>query len=142
MLTPAISPTAPLPKNEVITLDKKQIDSSVEKEIARLKAIFKDIPPNDKTLVEGLIVQAARLRISLNIMWEDISINGDTESFTQSEKLTPYERERPVARLFNNRDKNYQTIIKILTDRLPDNKGVAEKKAGDELLAFIAAGKR
>ena len=49
-------------------------------------------------VVEGLIIQAARLRVLLNEMWMDISENGDYEMFSQSDKTEPYERERPVAR--------------------------------------------
>ena len=120
-------------------MDKIEIDRAVKKEITRLKRIYKDIPPNDKAIVDGLIIQAARLRVSLDIMWEDISINGDTEMFTQSEKTDPYERERPVARLFNSRDKNYQTIIKQLNDKLPDDKST---DASEEILKFAFGGKK
>ena len=36
--------------------------------------------------------------------------------FSQSEKTEPYERERPVARLYNTMNKNYQSIIKQMSD--------------------------
>ena len=42
-------------------------------------------------VVEGLIIQAARLRVLLNEMWMDISENGDYEMFSQSDKTEPYE---------------------------------------------------
>ena len=58
----------------------------------------------------------ARLRILLDEMWIDISENGDVEMFSQSDKQEPYERERPIAKLFNSRDMSYQRIIKQLTD--------------------------
>ena len=118
-------------------MDKIEIDKQVKKEVTRLKRIYKDIDGNDKAIVDGLIIQAARLRVSLDIMWEDISVNGDTEMFTQSEKTDPYERERPVARLFNNRDKNYQSIIKLLNDKLPETKGL---DASEEILKFAFSG--
>jgi hypothetical protein len=123
----------------VKSLDKIEIDKAVNKEVSRLKKIYKDIPLNDKALVDGLIIQAARLRISLDVMWEDISVNGDTEQFSQSEKTEPYERERPVARLFNARDKNYQTIIKLLNDKLPE---AALSDPAEELLKFAVGGKK
>ena len=121
------------------SLDKIEIDKAVNKEVSRLKKIYKDIPLNDKALVDGLIIQAARLRISLDVMWEDISVNGDTEQFSQSEKTEPYERERPVARLFNARDKNYQTIIKLLNDKLPE---AALSDPAEEILKFAVGGKK
>ncbi len=94
--------------------DINERDVLVTKEKNRLRRLFKD------KAVEGIILQAARLRILLNENWDDISNNGDYELFTQSDKTDPYERERPVARLYNTRDKTYQGIIKQLTDLLPD----------------------
>jgi len=114
-------------------------DARVLKEIARLKKLYKDLPKNDLAVVDGLIHQAARLRISLDDMWEDICANGDVEQFSQSKDLAPYERERPVARIFNARDKNYQSIIKILCDRLPANE---TNNSAEELMTFVAGGKK
>jgi hypothetical protein len=118
-------------------LDKVQADKAVKKEISRLKKLYRDIPPKRKALVDGLIGQAARLRVSLNQLWDDIVEKGDTEWFTQSEKTDPYERERPCARLFNARDKNYQSIIKLLNDQLPDD---TDNDPGEELMKFVARG--
>lgn len=109
----------------------------VEMEIARLSEIFADIPQDKRRVVEGLIAQAARLRILLDRAWEDIQTKGDTEMFSQSPNTEPYERERPVARLFNARDKNYQTTIKMLIDMLPEG---AEKDPANEILAFALTG--
>lgn len=111
-------------------------EALVAKERERLWDLFNAIPPNKLKLVEGLIVQAARLRILLDEMWVDISENGDYEMFSQSDKAEPYERERPVARLYNNRDQSYQRIMKQLTDLLPDEKlkEIAKKYASSDLL--------
>jgi hypothetical protein len=107
----------------------------VKREVERLRKIFKDIPPLKLKVVEGLIVQAARLRILLDDMWEDICQNGDYELFTQSEKIDPYERERPVAKLYNSRDQAYQRVIKQLTDLLPDDVDKEEiKRSVDDLI--------
>lgn len=89
-------------------------------EYRRLCKIFKDLPANKFEVAQGLIVQAARLRIRLNHLWEDLQANGETELFSQSDKTDPYERERPAARLFTSTDKNYQTIIKQLVDMTPE----------------------
>ena len=37
----------------------------------------------------------------LNYMWQDIQENGEYEMFQQSQNVPAYERERPVARLYN-----------------------------------------
>ena len=111
----------------------------VEEEIARLEEIYADIPENKKVLIDGLIEQAARLRVSLTLLWQDICEKGDVEQFTQSDKTAPYERERPAARLFNARDKNYQSIIKQLNELLPEGQATDE---GAALMNFVVGGKK
>lgn len=101
-------------------MDIDEREERVLKEQRRITRLFKDIPPNKKKVVEGLIVQAARLRIMLDDAWDDINENGDVELFQQSPNVEPYERERPVAKLFNARDGAYQKIMKQLSDLVPD----------------------
>lgn len=120
-----------------MTKQIEEVEKKVKKEIARLKAIYKDLPSATATIVEGLLVEAARLRVSLDMLWLDITLNGDVELFSQSEKTEPYERERPAARIYNSRNKAYQTIIKQLNDLKPEG-----NKEDDELIAFLNGGKR
>ena len=98
--------------------EKKKVITE-ESEIKRLTKIYKSLPPNEFAIAQGLIVQAARLRVLLNDLWQDIQEHGEVEMFSQSEKTEPYERERPVARLFTSTDKNYQSIIKQLNEMTP-----------------------
>lgn len=94
----------------------------VKREKARLRRLYKDIPGNQKKLTEGLITQAARLRVLLDEMWIDITENGDYDMFSQSDKQEPYERERPVAKMYNSRNDSYCRILKQLSDILPEEK--------------------
>lgn len=94
----------------------------VKKERERLNRLYKNIPANQKKLTEGLIIQAARLRVLLDEMWIDITENGDYDLFSQSEKQEPYERERPIAKMYNSRNDSYCRIIKQLSDILPDER--------------------
>ncbi|MGQ3738904.1 hypothetical protein [Bacillus sp. FDAARGOS_1420] len=107
-------------------MDEREV--LVNKEKNRLKRLFTDISPSKLKVVEGLLIQAARLRVLLNEMWIDISENGDYELFSQSDKTEPYERERPVARLYNTRDQSYQRVMKQLTDLLPEENNKKESK--------------
>lgn len=108
-------------------------DKNVIKERKRLEAIYKDIPSEKLKVVEGLIIQAARLRVMLDYMWKDIQENGEYNMFQQSQNLPSYERERPVARLYNTRDQSYQRVIKQLTDLLPkENKQVETDEPVDD----------
>ena len=88
-------------------------------EIARLRRLYEALPPKQLALAEGLIIQAARLRVRLDKLWAELQEKGETEWFTQSEKTEPYERERPASRTFTATDKSYQSIIKQLNDMLP-----------------------
>ena len=89
------------------------------REYNRLIKLYKKLPPSQLAVAEGLITQAARLRVRLDELNEDIKTNGLTELFSQSEKTDPYERERPASAIFAKLDKNYQAIIKQLNDMLP-----------------------
>ena len=91
-------------------------------EIERLTEIYKDLPRNKLAVAQGLIQQAARLRVRLDKLWEDIQEHGETELFTQSENAPPYERERPASRTFTATDKSYQSIIKQLNELVPEEK--------------------
>lgn len=106
----------------------------VKKEKARLQKLYRNIPENQKRLTEGLIVQAARLRVLLDEMWIDITENGDYDLFSQSEKQEPYERERPVAKMYNSRNDSYCRIIKQLSDILPDEKEGEKEPEGSDLI--------
>lgn len=112
----------PYPKRKEREMPKKPKEITEESEIRRLTRIYKNLPPNEFAVAQGLIVQAARLRVRLNKLWEDIQENGETEMFSQSDKTEPYERERPSARLFTSTDKNYQAIIKQLNEMTPPSK--------------------
>lgn len=101
-------------KNQHLTKDEV-----IEKEKARLNKIYKDLEGRKKLIAEGLINEAAHMRIQLEIYRNDIDENGYIEYFTQSKETAPYERERPVARLYATLNKNYQSIIKQLMDLLP-----------------------
>ena len=88
-------------------------------EIRRLRKVYAGMEPNQLKVVEGLIVEAARLRVRLDYLWKDLQENGETEQFSQSEKTEPYDRERPQSRTYTATNKSYQAIIKQLSDLCP-----------------------
>ena len=104
-------------------------------EVRRLKNIYKDVAKDSQALIQGLIQRAAYMRISLEDYEADLDSGGYVELFTQSEKTDPYERERPVARLYNAMNKNYQSIIKQLSDLLPKQPAKVEDDGFD---AFVS----
>jgi hypothetical protein len=91
---------------------------TVAAEIERLTAIYQELPPKQFALAQGLIAEAARLRVRCNKLWEDLQENGEVELFSQGDQ-DPYERERPSSRIYTAANKSYQSIIKQLNDMIP-----------------------
>ena len=118
---------------EMNNMKIKTKDERISAENKRLRSLFKDLPKEKLTMLDGLIHRAAYMRITLEDYEADIVENGSTELFTQSEKTDPYERERPVSAIYNRLIKNYQIVIKQLVDALPEQSAV---DAGEELLKF------
>lgn len=90
-------------------------DERINEEVKRLKRIFTKIELKEKKVIEGLIQRAAYMRVTLEDYEKDLDEKGYVEMFSQSEKTPPYERERPVARLYNSMNGNYQKIMKQLS---------------------------
>ena len=118
-------------------MSKKEITKAerISTEDKRLRKIYKDLKKDKIATVDGLIRRAAYMRITLEDMEIDLDTNGFVELFSQSEKTEPYERERPVARLYNTMNKNYQSIIKQLSDLLP--KEVQQTEVNDGFDDFV-----
>jgi signal recognition particle subunit SEC65 len=88
-------------------------------------------------VVEGLIVEAADLRIRLEDIRQDLDENGYDEMFSQSENQEPYERERPQARRYIAMNKNYQSIMKQLGDYIPKKPEPEPKEKDDGFESFV-----
>lgn len=97
-----------------------------QSEYDRLSELYQNIPSNKRALVDGLLWQAARLRVSLDDLYEDLKKNGNTEMFKQANDGVEFPRERPESKIFATRDKSYLSIIKKLDELLP----VQEKPSG------------
>lgn len=111
----------------------------IEEEDLRIREVLRDLTTDLLNLYDGLIRRAAYMRITLEDYESDLDKNGYVEQFTQSEKTDPYERERPVARLYNAMNKNYQSIMKQLSDKLPDP---VNESASEELMKFAFGAKK
>ena len=120
-------------------MENKTKQKRIDAEDKRLRKLYVDLPEDIRSLYDGLIKRAAYMRVTLEDYENDLDEKGYIESFTQSEKIIPYERERPVARLYNTMNKNYQSIIKQLADALPETVSSDEQ---EEIRAFIAGGKK
>jgi len=100
----------------------------IRTEIARLNKIFNDLPANKLNLAKGLIESASFMKVTLSDMEKDLLKNGSVGYYSQSPDLPTFERTRPVAQLYNTMNKNYQTIIKQLTDMLPKDESIVRSE--------------
>ena len=98
--------------------------SEEQLEIDRITEIYKGLPPKQFALAQGLIAEAARLRVRCNALWEDLQEKGEVELFAQGDQ-EPYERERPASRIYTAANKSYQSIIKQLNDMIPKDEAPA-----------------
>lgn len=108
--------------------------SRIRKEITRLNKIFVIKSDEEKAYLEGLIKRAAFMRCNLEDMEKDLNEKGFTEMFTQSAQAPPYERERPMARMYNSLNKNYQTLMKQLSDFVDRTEKPPEDDGFDDFL--------
>ena len=121
-------------------VSKKPIDgrtagakkTRVTKEETRLLKIFAKLPPDVLNVAHGLIRRAAHMRITLDDYEKDIDENGTVDLFKQSATSPEYERTRPVVTNYHSLAKNYQTIIKQLTDLLPKGDEVFNPEKGND----------
>lgn len=112
---------------------KLTIPERISKEEKRLRESYSNLADDKMNVVDGLIRRASYMRVTLEDYEDDLVLNGSIEPFTQSEKTEPYDRERPVIRLYNAMNKNYQSIIKQLSDLLPKMEKKIEGDGFDEL---------
>lgn len=121
----------------LVAVKKKLVKAErITKEERRLKRNYKDIQKDKSAVVEGLIRRAAFMRATLEDMEIDLDNGGFVEMFAQGDQ-DPYERERPVARQYQQMNKNYQSIIKQLSDLLP--KEPPKQKEDDGFDSFVMA---
>ena len=105
-------------QNSLISLDPR-FENMLEIERKQLKNKYKSALPGKELALERLLEQAARCKVLLDLEYEDISLNGTTELFSQSPSTPPYSRERPVAHLYIAHEKNYLAILKTLDGITP-----------------------
>ena len=122
-------------KNEQLfqKLDKEKM---IKQEINRVKKLYKDFPKDKVKALDGLIQEAAFMKISLEEMREDLLVNGLTEIFEQGSQK--FDRERPQFKIYTTFMQRYSGVMKQLIDLLPEEK---KKEETDELLEFLKKGK-
>jgi len=116
-------------------LDK---ENQIKKEMLKLKRLFKDLPKDKRQAAEGLIQEAAFMRVTLEETRYIIDQEGVIEYFEQGAQK--FLREHPATKVYNTMINRYATVCKQLFEMVPDPE--AGKQAEDELMAFVKSRSR
>ncbi|MBA2884769.1 hypothetical protein [Clostridium beijerinckii] len=111
-------------------------DKKIKQEINKIKKIFKDFQKDKTKVLEGLINEAAFMKVSLEDTRADLIKKGLTELFEQGEQS--FNRERPEVRIYTTFMQRYSGVMKQLIDLLPVE---VKKQESDTLMEFIKKGK-
>lgn len=111
--------------------------SEIEKELRRIKKLFKEMPDNWKKVNEKLFVRAANMAVFLADMEKQIADDGYI--VTMSQGKYEIERAHPLLQQYNSMVKNYNATIKQLSEALPP---AAAETAGSALMKFVTKPKK
>jgi len=111
-------------------------EGKIKKEINRIKKLYRDFNKDKARVLEGLIKEAAFMKVELEELRNDLLITGLTELFVQGEQC--FNRERPESKLYTSFIQRYSQVMKQLIEMLP-----AEEKKEEEtnLEKFVQKGK-
>lgn len=109
---------------------KKEIgkDTLVNREIARLTNLFKDIDSNRRLTAKGLIEEAAYMKITLQELKVEIDKHGPIDEMPQGDYSIL--REHPALKSYNTMVQRYTNIIDKLTNLHPKEVKVVEEDDG------------
>ena len=118
-----------------VSKDKEKLEKveRINNELLRLTRIFEKIPKDKFETLEGVIEEAANIRITMQDMRKELDSTGWVELFQQSKDVEPYERTRLLANQYSTLNKNYQNLMKMLKDSLPKEDITEDNDGFDDL---------
>lgn len=120
-------------ENEDVNSKELKEVPDYNKELKKLNKIFKNISKDKKDLVQKLIKSAAFMTVELTKLENHISIHGVSEIYQNGENQSG-KKMSTEASAYNTMIKNYTSIIKQLTELLPE--GLPNTKEGNALMNF------
>ena len=113
-------------------------NANIAKEKKKINKLFVKIDKNKRAVVEKLIENVAFMYVTLDELKEDIKMYGVKETYMNGSNQFGF-KESIESKTYNTMLKNYMNAIKQLIDLLPEEE---KKNAGEDLLKFIASGKK
>lgn len=111
-------------------------EKKIRSEFNRIKKIYKDMDKEKVKVLEGLLHDAAFMKISLESIRDDLVKNGFTENFENGSQR--FERERPNVKIYTTLVQRYSNVMKQLIDLMPEDVKEDEK---DGFFEFIQGAK-
>lgn len=108
----------------------------IKQEITKYKKMFKDINGEKKPIAEKMYNQAAFMSVTLYELQEIVKAEGAIIEMINGNGIKTV-AENPAQKSYNIMIKNYNAVIKILIDLLPEGEGT-----GDELMGFLRGDKK
>ncbi|MCC0641618.1 hypothetical protein IC217_15695 [Clostridioides sp. ES-W-0017-02] len=119
-----------------IIYEQLEKEKKIKQEVSRLKKNYKDLEKEKVKILDGLVNEAAFLKISLEETREILTKEGLTEIFKQGKQ--EFERERLQVKIYLNFMKLYSSVMKQLIDIIPSD---IKQEEEDELIEFIKKGR-
>ncbi|HBY2818971.1 hypothetical protein [Clostridioides difficile] len=119
-----------------IIYEQLEKEKKIKQEVSRLKKNYRDLEKEKVKILDGLVNEAAFLKISLEETREILTKEGLTEIFKQGKQ--EFERERLQVKIYLNFMKLYSSVMKQLIDIIPSE---IKQEEEDELIEFIKKGR-
>ena len=116
-------------------MERKELtekEKAIKKEVLRIKRIFKEIDKNKKAAAEGLIQEAAFMRVTLADLKAQVNENGPVDEMEQGDYSIL--REHPALKSYNTMVQRYAMVWKTLNDLLPKDIPKVEDDGFDNYL--------
>lgn len=130
-----------LDENSKEKFTKEQLENKkkkIKQQKNKLTKIFKQLDKNTLSLVQNLINEVAFMSVTLEENRIYIEEHGVKELYMNGKGQFGY-KESVESKNYNAMIKNYTNVVKQLVDFLPKEE---KKNAGEELLKFIASGRK
>lgn len=122
-------------KHEQISLQLEK-EKQIKQEINRIKKTYSNLTKEKLKVIDGLIHEAAFIKLSLEELREDLMKNGFTELFEQGEQS--FHRERPQCKIYTSFIQKYSVVMKQLIELMEvESKG----QESDNLINFLKQNK-
>ena len=126
---------------QLIEGEQTNKDELIELEIIKLNEIFHYLPEDKKKLCEGLIQNAAFMKVTLEELQADVIEHGAMIS-CQSGNGFKTIKDNPAQKAYATMISRYSSIIDQLESYLPSNKTISAQAAGEQFAAAVARGKK